>query len=153
MMKAGNFLNRFYNFDKNTNFSTSTYIFLKFLDFQFSIRLKFTAYIKHYQTVSFSSVAPKLSIICFTIHNTGFLAITTCLLHNSLAVFLSAEFEILENSLTNVLENENVEEHFKYLIKQHQKLLGYSKNPQVSPTKFYKFGKILGDYEKSFTNS
>lgn len=60
--------------------------------------------------------------ICFAIHNSGVLTITTCLLHSSLAEFLTVEFEILGKSLESGSAEED-SKCFKKWIEHHQELL------------------------------
>lgn len=61
--------------------------------------------------------------ICFAIHNSGVLVITTCLFHNSIAEFLTTELRILGISLEKASDGENTSENYKNLIKHHQDIL------------------------------
>lgn len=64
--------------------------------------------------------------LCFAIHNSGVLVITTCMFHNSIAEFLTTEFHILGISFEKALEKENDVKNYKNLIKHHQELLRLS---------------------------
>lgn len=61
--------------------------------------------------------------VCFATHNSGVLVITTCLFLNSLIEYLSNEFKILGASFEQVMNNEDVLDEYKDLIRHHQELL------------------------------
>jgi hypothetical protein len=69
------------------------------------------------------------TFICFAIHNSGMMVITTCLNLNSMTDYLANEFKILGISFETVFEGEenvNMIERFKTLVKQHQEILRYN---------------------------
>lgn len=81
-----------------------------------------------YIPIDFASNSPIVYGICyvftcFAAHNSGISVVANLMLFYSASEYLSTEFEILGNSFEEALEQENVVENYKKLIKHHQDIL------------------------------